>query len=69
MEKDEGLAKYRQYTNAKMLECIEDARKIVDKVFGSGNPHTDRIAIILIATQLFDKRVSPFYYWRIRKYE
>ena len=68
MEEKDYIEQYRQYSQAKMLECIEDAKKIFDTIFGqTSTPPFDRIAILIIATQLFDKRVSPYHYWKQKK--
>jgi len=60
--------KYRQYVIARMQECIEDAKKIFENEFRDGsNPEIDRIAVILIANSIFEKRITPFHYWRDKK--
>ena len=60
--------KYRQYVMARMRECIQDAKAIFESEFkSSSNPEMDRIAIVMIATSIFDKRISPFHYWKDKK--
>lgn len=60
--------KYRQYVIARMRECIQDAKAIFESEFGSAEKaEFDRIAIIMIANSIFDKRISPFHYWKDKK--
>lgn len=67
LKEEELQAIYRKYTQAKMLECIEDAKNILEQSFGSDKPDIDRVAILLIARELFNKRVSPYHYWKEKR--
>jgi len=68
MEERKYMEEYRAYAKAKMLECIEDSREIFRNVFEKGDtPEIDRISIMIIASQLFEHRVSPFHYWKQKK--
>jgi len=53
--------KYREYTNARMIECIEDAINICNEFSERRKFKSEEITQIAII--LFDKRISPFYYW------
>ena len=68
MKEREYIEEYRKHSQAKMLECVEDARKIFQTVFEHGDsPELDRISILIIASQLFRQRVSPYHYWKQKK--
>jgi len=62
---NELIRQYRKYSQAKMMECMEDAKKIYNDKFGDSEEQA--ICVSMIAVALFESRISPFHYWKQKK--
>ena len=67
MEEKELIDEYRNYTQAKMRECIRDACSVYKGELRDISSAHDFIGICMLATALFRARVSPYHYWRQKK--
>lgn len=66
----EGM--YRKYSNAKMLEAMNDAMAIINTFTEDVNfkiTESDDLlnAITKVATKLFQSRISPYHFWQQKK--
>lgn len=63
----ELMDEYRQITIQKIKEAIEDAKEIVSNEFPEVNSPYYAIIVSGIARTIFDKRISPYHYWKQKK--
>lgn len=65
-EEEVSNREYRQHMKARMRECINDAQEVLKEegIISNNNDMADTFNITKVAVALFDKRVSPKYYWQ-----